>query len=118
MYRIDGALDLSRAHSRAATEASQAMNACVAAMLEASAAFAKTSAERNTALAATMISARSAESAAELHGAFMRDSMRAISILASRIADACAAAAKQCAELATQAMEVATTSAAPASKPH
>src|SRR5437764_2247038 len=108
MQIMDRALDVSKAQARAANEASQAVSACVGAMLEASAAFAKSSAERNVALATTMISAKSPESAAEIHGAFMRESLRAAGMMAARIADACNAAAQQCNSLAVRALESAT----------
>jgi hypothetical protein len=105
MQIMDRAFDVSKAQARVASEASHAVSACVGAMLEASAAFAKSSAERNVALATTMISAKSPESAAEIHGAFMRESLRAASMMVARIADACNVAAKQCNALAVQAME-------------
>jgi hypothetical protein len=105
MEILDRALDLSKAQARAATETSQAVSACVEAMLEASASFAKSSAERNVALATTLMSAKSLESASEIHAAFLRDSIRAASHMAAKIADACAAASKRCNELATTAME-------------
>lgn len=81
-------------------------------MLEASAAFAKTSAERNVAMATTMMSARSVDSLADIHDAFVRDSMRAAGVMATKVADACTTAAKQCNELAAQTTENATASAA------
>jgi hypothetical protein len=105
MEMMDRALELSKAQGRAATEASQAISACVAAMLEASASFAKTTAERNIALATTLMSAKSLDAAAEIHAAFLRDSIRAASQMAAKIADACDQASKQCNELAVAAME-------------
>ena len=116
MTMMDTAMELSKAQTRAASEASRAMNVCVAAMLEASSAFAKTSAERNMALAATITSAQSIDAAAAIYGAFARDSMRAAGVMTAKIADACTAAAKHCGELATQAMENAAASAAPSLK--
>ena len=116
MQMMDRAIELSRAQANAAGHAAQAINVCVSAMLEASAAFARTSAERNVAMATTMMSARSADSLADIHGAFVRDSMRAAGIMAAKVADACTAAAKQCNELAAQATVNATASAASVGK--
>jgi len=112
MQLTDQALALSRAHAQATGQAARAMTTCIGAMLEASAAFTKSGAERNVAMAATMMSAKSPESAAELQRAFVRDSLHAASVMATRIAAACAAAAKQCDALAAQSMEAATTSGA------
>jgi hypothetical protein len=108
MQLTDQALDLSRAHAQAAGQAARVMTTCISAMFEASTAFAKSGSERNIAMAATLLSAKSPESAAELQRAFVRNSMQAASIMARRIADACAAAAKQCDALAAQSMEAAT----------
>jgi len=116
MHVTDQALDLSRAHAQAAGHAARVVTVCVGAMLDASAAFARSGADRNVALAATLMSAKSPESAAELQKAFLRDSMHAASVMAMRIADACAAAAKQCDALAAQSMEAATMSGAMAEK--
>jgi hypothetical protein len=102
---MDQALALSKAQANAASQAAQAMNACVAAMLEASAAFAKTSAERNAAMATTMMSAKSIDSVADIHAAFVRDAMRAAGAMAVKVADACTTAAKQCNELAARTTE-------------
>ena len=107
MHVTDQALDLSRAHAKAAGRAARVVTACIGAMLDASAAFARSGADRNVAMAATLMSAKSPESAAELQKAFLRDSMHAASVMATRIADACAAAEKQCDALAAQSMEAA-----------
>src|SRR5271157_4186495 len=107
MQLTDQALALSRAHAQATGQAARAMTTCIGAMLEASAAFAKSGAERNVAMAATLMSAKSPESAAELQRAFVRDSLQAASVMATRISDACAAAAKQRDALAAQSMEAA-----------
>ena len=82
-------------------------------VLEASNAFAQTSAERNLTFAATIASAQSVDAAAAIYGAFARDQMRASSVMNAKIADACTAAAKQCCELATRTMEYAAEAAAP-----
>lgn len=112
MQLTDRALDLSRAHAQGAGQAAPVMSTCISAMLEASASFARSDAERNVAMAATLMSAKSTESAAELQRAFVRDSLHAASVMATRIGDACAAAAKQCEAIAAQSMEAATTSGA------
>ena len=104
MSLYENALELSKAQTKATSEAAQAVSACVSAMMEASAAFAKTSAERNMELATTLLGAKSLENAAEIHGAFVRESMRASSAMAMKIADACTEAAKQCSALAAKAM--------------
>jgi hypothetical protein len=116
MQMPERALDLSRAHAQAAAQAARVMTECINTMLEASAAFARSSAERNIAMAVTLMSAKSPESPADLHRAFVRDSLHAASVMATRIADACAAAAKQCDALAAQSMEAATTSGAMSEK--
>ncbi len=110
MQMTEKPLDLSKAHAQAAGQVARVMTACVSAMLEASAAFAKSSAERNIAMAATLMSAKSAESTADLNRAFVRDSLHAAVVMATRIADACTDAAKQSGALAAQLMEAATTS--------
>ena len=112
MQLTDQALDLSRAHAQAAGQAARVMSTCIGSMLEASAAFAKSGAERNIAMAATLMSAKSPQSAADLQRAFVHDFLHAASVMATRIADACAAAAKQSDALAAQSMEAATTSGA------
>ena len=118
MQLTDRALDLSRAHAQAAGRAARIMSTCISTMLEASAAFAEQSvAERNVAMAATLMPREVArKSAADLQRAFVRDSLHAASVMARRITDACAAAAKQCDALAAQSMEAATTSGAMAEK--
>ena len=107
MDPIERALDSSRAQSKAAGQAAQAVGACVAAMFDASMSFAKSSTERNANFATTMMAAKSVDSMADVHGAFVRDSVRAIGAMATKIADACASTAKQCNELAARAMETA-----------
>jgi hypothetical protein len=104
MHRIDDALELSKAQARTASEAARAVSACIGAMLEVSAAFAKSSAERNAEFGLTLMGAKTVEGAAEIHGAFVRDSLRAAGVMATKIADACTLAAKQCHELAALAM--------------
>jgi hypothetical protein len=112
MQLTDRTLDLSRAHAQAAGQAARVMSTCTGSMLEASAAFARAGAERNIAMAVTLMSAKSTESAVDLQRAFVRDSLHAASVMATRIGDACAPAAKQCDELAAQSMEAATMSGA------
>ena len=112
-----GPLQLSRAQARAAGEAARVISSCVLAMLEASTAFAKSAAERNVALATTIMSAKSPESIADLQRSFERDARRAAGLMATRIADACAAATKRCEELAVQSMEATTTSTSGAINP-
>jgi len=116
MQLTDQALHLSRAHAQAAGRAARVMSTCIGAMLDASAAFARSGAERNVAMAATLMSAKSPESAADLQRAFFRDSLHAASVMATRISDACAAAAKQCDALAAQSMAAAMTSGAMSEK--
>lgn len=111
MDMIDNALELSRAQAKAASEAAHAVSACIGAMMEVSAAFARSSAERNAEFSLTLMSAKTVEGAAEIHGAFVRDSMRASGVMATKIADACTLAAKQCQQLAAQAMRGAAGSA-------
>jgi len=104
MDMIGNTLELSKAQAKAASEAARAVSACIGSMMEISAAFAKTSAERNAEFGLTLLGAKTVEGAAEIHGAFVRDSMRASGVMATKIADACTQAAKQCHELAAQAM--------------
>jgi hypothetical protein len=110
MQTLEQALALSYAKARTIGRSAQSVSACVNAMLEASTAFAKSGAERSLVLATTMASARSPEAVAEIHAAFVRDSLRAASLMAARIADACAAAAKQCDALAREGLERASAS--------
>ena len=104
MDMIENALTISKAQAKAANEAAQAVSACFGAVLDASAAFARSSAERNAELAATLMGARTLEAAADIHGAFVRDSMRASVAMAVKIADACTTAAKRCNDVAAEAM--------------
>jgi hypothetical protein len=110
IHMTERALDLSGVHAQTAGQAARVMTECIAAMTESSAAFAKSAAERNIAMAATLMSAKSAQSPADLHRTFVQDSLHAARVMATRIADACAEAAKRCAALAAQSMETATTS--------
>ena len=98
-------LELSRAQTQAAAETAHAMSACLGVMMDASAAFAKASVERNSDFAGKLMNAKSFESAAALQVAFLRDAAQASGAMAGKIADACAEAAKQCGAVATKSME-------------
>ena len=88
MQLTDQVLDLLRVHAQAAGQAARVMSTWIGSMLEASAAFATSGAERNVAMAATLMSAKSPESAADLQRAFVRESLATASVMATRIADA------------------------------
>lgn len=105
MHMTERAHDLSKSQAKATGQAMQVLGTCVTAMLEASAAFAKANAERHVAWATTMMSAHSIDAIAEIHSAFARDAIRAAGALATKMGDACVAAARECNGLAAQAME-------------
>jgi len=103
MNVFDNALELAKAQAWAVNEAAQAMSGCVGAVMEASAAFARSNTERNMEFAATLMGAKTLENAAEIHGAFVRDSVRASGAMAIKLTDACTQAAKECSALAAAA---------------
>ena len=97
---VDRVAQISQAQANAAGRAVQAASNCIAALLDASAEFAKSSANRNANFAMTILSAKSAEAVVDIHNAFAQDSVRAAAAMATKIADACSTAARQCSALA------------------
>ena len=112
MQIIDQAFQLSKTQARVTSEVGKIMSSSMAAMLDASMAFAKANAQSHMALASAVMSAKSPEAAAEAQRAFLQNSMQSAGAMATRIADTFVAAAKQCEGLATPSMEAATKSGA------
>ncbi len=94
--------EISHAQTKAVGQAVEAASHCMAAMFDASAEFAKSSAARNANFAATILSAKTPESLVDMHNAFAQDAVKATAAMATKISDACTAAARQCSALATQ----------------
>ena len=99
---MDQMAEMSQAQAKAVGQAAQAASQCMAAMFDASAEFAKSSARRNASFAATILNAKTPESLVDLHNAFAQDAVKATAAMAAKISDACTAAAQQCGALAMQ----------------
>ena len=99
---LDQMTEMSHAQAKAVGQAVGAATHCMTAMLDASAEFAKSSAQRNASFAATILNAKTPESLVDLHNAFAQDAVKATAAMATKISDACTAAARQCGALAMQ----------------
>src|SRR5260370_3822344 len=102
---IHRALELWWAQAKPAGRAAQEAAACLAAVLDASAEFAKSAASGNAAFATAMISAKSFEGIVDIQHGYIRDSVRDAAAMASRLADAGAAVAKESNALARAAAD-------------